>query len=74
MAVKYEDIYLKGYNSIAEVKAGLRVYFDFYNNRRYHQSLNYRTPAEEYFGKKIIGSIAQIKSEEGLKNFTLTEA
>ena len=47
--VKYEDIYLKEYNSVREVKAGLDEYFKFYNNERYHQSLEYKRPAEIYF-------------------------
>ncbi|MBI2406535.1 MAG: IS3 family transposase [Candidatus Harrisonbacteria bacterium] len=46
--VKYEDIYLKGYATIDEVREGLTAYFDFYNNQRYHQSLDYRTPAQVY--------------------------
>ena len=48
-SLKYEDIYLRDYQSISELREGLKKYFDFYNNRRVHQSLNYRTPAEVYF-------------------------
>lgn len=48
-SLKYEDIYLKEYQSISELREGLKKYFDFYNNRRIHQSLNYKTPAEVYF-------------------------
>lgn len=44
--VKYEDIYLKGYNTVLELKNGLNKYFTFYNNERYHQSLKYKTPKE----------------------------
>lgn len=47
--VKYEDIYIKGYENIPEAKHGLNDYFNFYNNKRFHQSLNYKTPAEIYF-------------------------
>jgi putative transposase len=47
-SVKYEDIYLKGYVSIPELKLGLTAYFRFYNTERYHQSLGYRTPDEVY--------------------------
>ncbi len=42
--VKYEEIYLKGYESCADAKEGLGYYFPFYNNERYHQSLGYKTP------------------------------
>lgn len=48
-SLKYEDIYLKDYRSISELREGLKNYFDFYNNRRGHQSLKYKTPAEVYF-------------------------
>jgi putative transposase len=47
--VKYEDIYLKGYATIAEVQVGLTEYFRFYNTQRPHQSLEYQTPASLYF-------------------------
>jgi putative transposase len=46
--VKYEDVYLKGYQTIHDVRGGLANYFDFYNNHRPHQSLNYKTPSEIY--------------------------
>ena len=46
--VKYENIYLKEYSSVQDVKAGLNEYFRFYNEKRYHQSLNYKSPAEVY--------------------------
>jgi putative transposase len=48
-SVKYEDIYLKGYQTVKEAKKGLKEYFEFYNNQRPHKNLNYRTPAEIYF-------------------------
>ena len=49
-SVKYEDIYLHAYETMRELKAGLSRYFSFYNQRRPHQSLDYRTPDELYFG------------------------
>nr|WP_238389285.1 IS3 family transposase [Urbifossiella limnaea] len=47
-SVKYEDVYLKGYERVPELEGGLRAYFGFYNTERRHQSLDYRTPAEVY--------------------------
>ena len=47
-SVKYEDVYLKGYERVPELEGGLRTYFAFYNGDRLHQSLDYRTPAEVY--------------------------
>ena len=46
--VKYEDIYLKQYRTIEEVRSGLTHYFPFYNEDRPHQSLKYKTPGEIY--------------------------
>jgi putative transposase len=50
-SVKYEEIYPKGYENLKEVRQGLQRYFKFYNEKRPHQGLDYRTPAEVYFGK-----------------------
>ncbi|MDI6809805.1 MAG: IS3 family transposase [Candidatus Eisenbacteria bacterium] len=47
-SVKYEDIFLKGYQTMEEVREGLTAYFDFYNSKRPHQSLGYKTPNEIY--------------------------
>ncbi len=48
-SVKYEEVYLKDYSGVRDAKDSLRRYFDFYNNDRPHQSLDYRTPSEVYF-------------------------
>ncbi len=48
-SVKYEDIYLRAYESATAVKAGLKRYFRFYNNRRPHSSLDGQTPDQVYF-------------------------
>lgn len=47
-SVKYEEVYLKAYNSITEVRRELAKYFEFYNQRRRHQGLDDRTPDEVY--------------------------
>jgi len=47
--VKYEHIYLHDYTTVAALQAGLTAYFNFYNNERFHQSLDYRTPAEVHY-------------------------
>ena len=47
-SVKYEDIYIRGYEAVPELDRGLGRYFAFYNDERPHQSLGYRTPAAVY--------------------------
>lgn len=47
-SVKYEDIYLKAYDSVGEAKASLSRYFNFYNTKRRHQSLGGITPEMAY--------------------------
>ena len=47
-SLKYEEVYLKDYASVAEAQAGIAGYFRFYNHERLHQSLDYRTPARIY--------------------------
>jgi putative transposase len=48
--VKYENVFLKSYQDFDEANAGLTEYFHFYNHKRRHQSLDYKTPATVYFG------------------------
>jgi putative transposase len=50
-SVKYEDVYLRGYESVPALERGLAAYFRFYNHERLHQSLGYRTPAEVHAGQ-----------------------
>ncbi|MDP1993867.1 MAG: IS3 family transposase [Ignavibacteria bacterium] len=49
--VKQQDIYIRHYESVAECRIGLTRFFNSYNTYRPHQSLNYLTPAEVYFGQ-----------------------
>jgi putative transposase len=49
--VKYEEIYLRRYEVVAELHRGLRQYFGFYNEERPHQGLANRTPAQVYQGR-----------------------
>ena len=51
--VKYEEVYLKAYANGLEARNGLREYFRFYNHRRPHQALGYRTPAEVFYGEPV---------------------
>ena len=47
---KYEEVYLKGYDSIAEARRQIAAYLAFFNDERPHQSLGYLTPDEVFAG------------------------
>jgi putative transposase len=51
-SLKYEDIYLRDYESVKQAREGISRYFGFYNNERLHQSLAYRCPRDVYLGIK----------------------
>ena len=48
-SLKYEEVYLRAYNSVGEARARIGEYFDLYNSERKHQSLK-ATPDQVYFG------------------------
>lgn len=50
-SLKYENIYLKGYQTMREAESGIAEYFDFYNTKRFHESLDYRTPQQVHTGE-----------------------
>lgn len=51
--VKYENVYLQSYTDGLSLYKGLKEYFEFYNNERFHQSLNYKTPYQMYTKKQV---------------------
>ena len=57
-SVKYEEVYLKDYESCKDAKESINDYFNFYNNERLHSALGYCPPAEIYFNKdRIVSNI-----------------
>jgi putative transposase len=48
-SVKYEEVYLRAYDSVSEARASIGRYLDFYNRRRPHSSLDGATPDQAYF-------------------------
>lgn len=49
---KREKFYLNEFNKVKELRAAIEEYVEFYNQRRWHQSLKYKTPAEVYFERE----------------------
>ena len=47
-SLKYEDVYLHAYTSVAEARAGIAAWLHFYNEERLHQAHGYRTPRQIY--------------------------
>jgi putative transposase len=52
-SVKYEDIYIKEYDTVPALSTGLEEYFHLYNYERPHQSLDYLTPADVHFAVNV---------------------
>lgn len=66
-SLKQEDVYLKAYETVTEARRGIEAYIEFYNFRRPHQSLNYKTPAEVHLqDKKDFEDLLQLPF--GVKN------
>ena len=57
-SVKYEEVYLRAYDSVAEARASLGRYLDFYNRQRPHSSLDRKTPDEAYLTSSPMGAAA----------------
>jgi putative transposase len=47
-SLKYEEIYINPCDSVEELRSRIKNYINFYNNERFHQSLNYNTPSDIY--------------------------
>lgn len=57
-SVKYEEVYLKAYESVSQAREGLAKYFEFYNRRRPHSSLDRMTPEQFYFNPRPVPKAA----------------
>jgi len=70
-SVKYENVYLKGYQTIPEARAGLTEYFEFYNKQRFHQSLDNKTPWQVYCQGLVEGNKGRPSTTEAIHlNYT----
>ena len=57
-SVKYEEVYLRAYESVSDARASIGRYLDFYNTKRPHSSLDRQTPNEVYFNAMPCGASA----------------
>jgi Transposase and inactivated derivatives len=57
-SLKYEEIYLNSYSGMVELKEAIDKYFNFFNLERFHQSLEYATPDEIYYGAFSVKKVA----------------
>ena len=57
-SVKYEEVYLRAYDSVAEARSSIGDYLAFYNRKRPHSSLDGRTPDQTYFGGLALAEAA----------------
>jgi len=53
-SLKYEEVYLKAYDSIPDARRQIGAYFELYNRRRPHQALGNRTPDDVFFGNQAL--------------------
>ena len=60
-SAKCERLYLNEYETISQLKEDVADYIDFYNNRRFHETLNYKKPMDVYQGRVQINEDGQQK-------------
>lgn len=51
-SIKYEEIYLRAYDTVSDARASIGKYLAFYNGRRPHSSLGRQTPDQAYFDQR----------------------
>ena len=50
--LKYEEVYIKEYENVKDLKRGIKEFIDYYNTKRFHSSLGYKKPMEVYFASQ----------------------
>ena len=61
-SIKYEEVYLKTYENVAQARQGIAAYFEFYNHQRLHQALGYRASRQVFEEAFQLTSLARGKN------------
>jgi putative transposase len=72
-SLKYEEVYIKAYGSVAEARQGIRAWFGFYNGKRPHQALDYRTPRAVHEGEAceyVDNAAASLRAASALPTYS----
>lgn len=64
--VKYEEVYLRAYESVPVARERIDAYMNFYNNERPHQALGYRTPAQVYY--EVLDQLSDTAAADSLNS------
>jgi len=64
-SLKYEEIYLRAYQNVAEARHGIAAYFEFYNHERLHQALGYRAPRQVFEEAMRVAKLRRGKNAAG---------
>jgi putative transposase len=56
--LKYQEVYLRAYDTVSEARSSIARYVEFYNSRRPHSSIGDHTPDEVYFGSRQMKAAA----------------
>jgi putative transposase len=72
-SLKYEEVYIKAYGSVAEARQGIGAWFGFYNGKRPHQALDYRTPRAVHEGEAceyVDNAAASLRAASALPTYS----
>jgi putative transposase len=72
-SLKYEEVYIKAYGSVAEARQGIGAWFGFYNGKRPHQALDYRTPRAVHQGEAceyVDNAAASLRAASALPTYS----
>ena len=72
-SLKYEEIYLRAYQNVAEARHGIAAYFNFYNHERLHQALGYRAPRQVFEEATRVAKLRRGRNAAGVNRAAATQ-